>query len=184
MASDEITRALGIPDLNDFEFHRVRKQILSSAVIWDRICAELLVERAPKVLANLHPLERKAMREKCGYPEETPEQRATLDTWTIRKLPGQFGTKYLHVACPRCRQDANFLRPEIEADVVTYNDNKQEVSRYSPNSIFVDQVAAVLGRLRWQHCGTESRPPVDLLKAIEEAWLQGAIDRPRAARRD
>jgi len=179
MASDDVLRALGIPDLPDFEYQRVRKKILTSAIVFDRVMYDLVAQHAPRIILGMHELERKALRASVGHPEAAPASAR----WTIREFVTT-GQPYLHVTCDRCRQDASFLRPEAGADQVTKNSQGDITSRFSP-PLYVDQVRAVLDGIAWRHCGVLSQPPVDLLLTVEQSWMRGAEERSRkAARRE
>jgi len=176
---DDVTRALGLPDLPEFEFNRVRKSILTSAVVYDRVLADILVERAPKILAGMHSLEKKALRERIGHPEEVAPQVV----WLVQEFV-KTGTPYLHATCPRCRGDASFLCPEAGREQVTTNHLGEVVSKFLP-PLYADQVQSALAAIVWWHCGVQSRPPKDLLLTVEQSWLRGAEERSRkAARRE
>src|SRR5882762_1336866 len=104
---DEITKAMGIPDLPPQVFERTRKAILTDNFLYNKILWHLILGAAANVIVNLHPIEREHLRKRTGF---AAQERGTA-TWGIVENY-ENGKISLKAECAACKQDAIFTAPQ------------------------------------------------------------------------
>ncbi len=155
---DSITEALGLPDIvPDFQFNTVRQRILQDNLVYNSVLAALVEQHAPAVIAAMHPLSKKRLRDKLGYPDaNTP---ANHTSWSIQEVT-RTGQPYVQVTCSRCNHTERFAapRPWIE---------HKEDSRGTwdiPHPVTREAVEHALAGLVFVHCGRSEKCPPQFLE--------------------
>ena len=164
---DAITEALGLPDLPDYVFGRVRENILTDNRVYNLIIRHVLELHAPSVLKNMHQLERDRLRKTLGYG---PQPKGT--SWGVVEEFSS-GKKHLRAVCAACNQDMNFFAPEPwREDFKPVPGQRPRVPIDHP--VTGSDIRKHLENVRWQHCGRADRPPLDTLLAWEN-YLHGLV---------
>jgi hypothetical protein len=170
---DEITKALGLPDLPPAQFERARKLILEDNFFYSRCLSTLVLGVAGRVAESLHPLERERMRRISGVAMLA---RGTA-AWGIvdNELNGKFKLK---ASCAVCKQDVSFTPPEAWREHKYVDRGNGDIwDNFKDHPVTKDDIKANLEGLRWNHCGHLEKPPADILLVWQDR-LAALISRP------
>lgn len=164
---DELTSALGLPDLPPAQFERARKRILEDNFFYSRCLSVLVLGVAARVAEGLHPLEKARMR-KVSEAEVLQRGKAS---WGIVAHPVT-GAEALRAACSVCNQDMQFmpLKPWSEEKVHhrgTINESSTTVWHEPTRA----DVKRAMENLVWGHCGHSEKCPAELAMVWEEKLL-------------
>jgi rRNA maturation protein Nop10 len=161
---DELTEALGLPDLSPQQFERARKRILEDSFFYTRCLSTLVLGVAPRVAESLHPLEKARMR-KISEAEVAPRGKAS---WGI-EAQLHTGVETLRAQCSTCGQDMRFAAPKPWSEEKVYHEG---TINQSTQTIWHEPTRAdvkyQIEHLHWQHCGHSEKCPPELAMIWEE----------------
>lgn len=164
---DEITKALGLPDLPPAQFERARKAILEDNFFYTRCLSTLVLGVAGKVAASLHPLEQQRMRNIAGF---STQERGKATWGIVENIKN--GVAALKASCPACKQDMNFMQPAPWSEEIPYDRGsgiRGTTTKW--HDVTAADVKAAIQNIQWQHCGHMEKPPADLLLVWEERLM-------------
>jgi hypothetical protein len=161
---DELTTAIGLPDLTPAQYERARKRILEDSFFYTRCLSTLVLSVAARTAQELHPLEKQRMR-RISEAEVAPQGKAS---WGI-EAQLQTGIESLRAQCSVCSQDARFSAPKAWSEEVDKNDGRGPFTVWH-NPTRKD-VQYHISNLRWTHCGHTEKCPPELAMVWEEKLL-------------